>query len=513
MNPTFSHAPTTPVAIVGAGPVGLSLALGLARHGVRSVLIERKAATGQHSKAPGIHVRTREILRLWGIEQRFLDAGVLQRRVLRYAAAPGRRPLVVMDYSELDAEADRAGILILEQAHTERLLLEAVRETGLCEVSFGADVVALEQDSEAVRLRVREDGTERVLGAEFVVGCDGASSFVRGALGLPFEGITYSVRPLLADVRIADERDALPWPRTRNLRSGLTTAIRLRPGLWRIIRLERGDSRKGEEVPEEELRARVAEVLGEGPFEVVWASRFRIHLRSAPRFRVGRVLLAGDAAHIHSPAGGLGMNGGIQDAHNLAWKLAYALRGGDTERLLDSYDIERRAVIVERVSRYSDGLTRFFLQAPSILRACTFLLVRSTFGVPRLRRMWLRRSTMIDLDYPASPLLDGRARAAGVRLPNPLLRSPGGAAVRLYDLLPNAPVILDVAEKRQFVTDLPVAEVIRIGRGGYEEPAGLLRKLLGGKEGWILVRPDAHIAWARHRREAMGEGVRHALGT
>jgi hypothetical protein len=362
------------------------------------------------------------------------------------------------------------------------------------------------------RLIFREAAAERALDARFVVGCDGASSFVRQALGLTFEGMTYAVRPMLADVRVRDDRDALPWPRTRNGRDGITTGIRLSPGLWRIIRLERGEPAKGDDVPKDEVGERVAEVLGAGPFTPVWASRFRIHLRSSPRFRVGRVLLAGDAAHVHSPAGGLGMNGGIHDAHNLAWKLAAALDGGDIDRLLDSFDVERRAVMVESVSRYADLVTRAFLQGPLRVRQLAFFLFRSVLRVPRLRRMSLRRATMIDLAYPASPLLERGARAAGVRLPNVLLRSPDGAAVRLYELLPPGPLMLDVADARALRIELPVPHVLRIGQGAYQDRSGRLRRLLSGTDGWILVRPDAHIAWARDNLKGIGDAVRHALG-
>ncbi len=401
---------------------------------------------------------------------------------------------------------------MLEQGYTEKLLLEAVQESGMCDVRFGAEVIELAPRADGARVTIQEGGKSRALDAEFVVGCDGASSFVRNALGLPFEGITYSIRPMLADVCVADERDALPWPRIRNTRSGLTFTLRLRRGLWRIVRLERGDPVKGDDVPEEELNDRVQEVLGPGPVKVVWASRFRIHRRSSPRFRVGRVLLAGDAAHVHSPIGGLGMNAGIQDAHNLAWKLAYALRGGDLERLLDSYDVERRAVVVETVSRYTDFNTRAVLQTPSVVREAVFFLWRLAFKIPRLRRMILRRATMIDLDYPASLLLDRRARSAGVRLPNPPLRSREGAEVRLYDLLPNGPVILNIGQDRDLPGNLPVEEVIRIGPGGYLDPTGSLSGLLGGQHGWILVRPDAHITWARDELEGIDVAVKHALG-
>lgn len=511
MDQNSSTDSRTPVAIVGAGPTGLSLALGLARHGVRSVLIEKNTSTSKYSKAPGIHLRTLEIFRQWGVGQRVLDAGRLIQTIRMHAAERGD-PLFTLDFSELDGEAQRPGILLLEQGETEKLLLEAVQESGMCEVRFGAEAVKLVPREDGAEVTIREDGVERSLEAEFVVGCDGAHSFVRRALDLSFEGITYSIRPMLADVRVEDDRDALPWPRVRNARDGLTVALRLRPELWRIIRLDMGEPTK-DEVPDAEVHRRAGEVLGKGPVEVVWANRFQIHRRSSPRFRVGRVLLAGDAAHIHSPVGGQGMNAGIQDAHNLAWKLAYALRGGDRERLLDSYDVERQAVVVGSISRYTDLLTRLFLQAPSIVRSGAFVLLDWMLALPRLRSMLLRRTAMIDLGYPASPLLDSEARAAGVRLPNPVLYTGDGKGLRLYDLLSNKPVILEVAENRDFTEDLPVDEVIRIGPGGdYFNPSGLLRGLLGQKDGWILVRPDAHVAWARDHLDGLEVAVQHALG-
>jgi 2-polyprenyl-6-methoxyphenol hydroxylase-like FAD-dependent oxidoreductase len=501
-----------PVAIVGAGPVGLALALGLARQGVRSLVVERRDAPSEHSKAPGIHVRTREVLRQWGLEDRFLAAGQLTGSLTLHTPAPARPPLATIDFRELVDEADRPGLLILEQSETERLLLDAVRESGSSEVRFSAEAVGLEQDDGRVRLSLRGGQDGQVVEAAYVVGCDGAGSFVREALGLPFDGMTYSVRPMLADVRISDARDELPWPRTLNARGGITTAIRLKPGLWRLIRLERGDPEQGEDVRGAEVRARMVEVLGEGPCELVWASRFRIHRRASPRFRVGRVLLAGDAAHVHSPVGGLGMNGGIQDAHNLAWKLAHALRGGDADRLLASYEVERRAVVVEDVSRYTDVVTRLFLQAPAVARQAAFALFRLAARSRRLRRMNLRRTAMLDLGYPASPLLDADERAAGVRLPNPVLRAPDGQESRLYDLLPNAPVLIELGTPSEKPEGLPVDRVIRVGPDGYAEPAGLLRGLLGADDGWLLVRPDAHVAWGRTRTEGMAEAARLALG-
>ncbi|WP_046471298.1 FAD-dependent oxidoreductase [Allosalinactinospora lopnorensis] len=513
MNDDLAPGTRVPVAIIGAGPVGLSLALGLARQGVRAVLVEQDGGTSDRSKAPTIHTRTREIFRGWGVERPMVDEGELVGDLRVRSADSGNETLFSLDFSELDDEADRPGILFLEQGRIERLLLRAVRESGLCDIRFGTELVGMDIAEDGVKLTVRRAIGEYSFEAGFVVGCDGANGFVRGALRLPFEGITYPVRPVLADVRVADERNALPWPRLHNGRGGLASAIRLRPGLWRIVRLA-GNPGQSEVVPDDEVRELAADVLGPGPVEVVWAGRFRVHRRWSPHFRVGNVLLAGDAAHVHPPLGGHGMNVGIQDAANLAWKLAQALSGGDVERLLESYDVERRE-IVGTVSRWATVNSLLFLQAPLIVRTGMLRFVPAMFAVPHLRRLNLRRVAMLDLTCPASPLMDHEERAAGMRLPNPLLRSAEGADVRLYDLLPNGAALIEVgrgAGADVSEGDLPVDKVVRIGPGGYFDPTGLLRGLLREQEGWILVRPDGHIAWARHRSKGMGEAARHALG-
>jgi 2-polyprenyl-6-methoxyphenol hydroxylase-like FAD-dependent oxidoreductase len=504
-------AQPAPVAIVGAGPVGLSLALGLARQGVPSVLLERHGSVSERSKAPAIHVRTREIFRLWRVEDRFVNAGFLAPSLTLHSVVPSEKPLYTIDFSGLVPEAERPGLLLLEQGETEKLLLQAVRETGLCDVRFGHEATGLEQQAGGVRLTVREAREEYVITAAYVVGCDGAGSFVRETLDLPFDGMTYSLHPMLADVRVDDDRNDLPWPRLWNGARQLAFAVRLPSGLWRLVAIAR-DAPTGEgEIAPEEVLACVRTLLGNGSAEIVWSSRFSIHKRSSPRFRVGRVLLAGDAAHVHSPAGGFGMNGGIHDAHNLAWKIAAVLAGGDEDRLLESYDIERRAVIVERVSRASNVLTRTVLDVPASVRRVAFFAFRMAMRVAPIRSRMLRRIAMLDLDYPASPLLDPRDRASGKRLPNPLLRAPDGTRVRLYHLLSDEATLLDVSQDRRSPAILPLA-TLHIGQGGYADTSGLLRELLGGRDGWILVRPDAHIAWARHERGGMEEALARALG-
>jgi 2-polyprenyl-6-methoxyphenol hydroxylase-like FAD-dependent oxidoreductase len=511
----------TLVGIVGAGPVGLALALGLARHGVRTVVVEKNDSTSRYSKAPAIHVRTREVLRLWRVEQRFLEAGVLKPVLEMHDSRPNGGLLLTIDFAAIDDESDRPGLLVLEQGRTEALLLQAAQETGLCEVRFGTEAVGMSLRPERVTLTLRADGRDSSIDSSFVVGCDGAKSNVRDALGLPFDGVTYPVRPMLADVRIGDQRDALPWPRITNASDGIAFTARLSPGLWRIVRIERGEPSQSDEVPDAEVRRCVDELLGPGAFDVVWSSRFRIHRRSAPRFRIGRVLLAGDAAHVHSPAGGQGMNAGIQDAHNLAWKLALALRRADgtADRLLDSYDVERRAVVVGDVSSQTNILTRVLMQTPATIRDVVFTLVRVALRVPRLRRAALRRATMIDLDYPASPILNSGERKAGIRLPDVMLRSPDGEDVRLYSLLPDGPALISIerqGEPAPHLSDVGVDTVIRVGAGSFGDPRGVLHRLLGiDRAAVVLVRPDAHIAFvrdARHDRGGFGDAVQRALG-
>jgi len=477
---------------------------------VKSILIERKGHASRRSKAPGIHVRTREIFRQWGIEDRFLATGTLLQQITLYS--PSSSVLGSIDFSSLEPEADRPGLLVLEQGKTEKLLLDAVRETGLCDVRFTTEAVALEQNAENMQLLCR-GGADTMIDARYVVGCDGAGSFIRQALGLPFDGFTYSVRPMLADVRIKDVRDDLPWPRIWNSPGGITAAIRLEAGLWRLIRLEKGQPDADETVPEQEIATHVAQTLGVGPFDVEWANRFRIHLRSAPTFRVGRVLLAGDAAHIHSPAGGLGMNAGIQDAHNLAWKLAAAMRGGNEESLLSSYDVERRSVTVEEVSRYADSITRIFLQSPKAVRTLAFLALRPLLAVPPIRKIVLQRLTMIDLAYAASPLLRPGSKAIGKRLPNPVLRSPDGSDRRLYELVPNAAFLIHLTDAPADGPPLPLEHVIRIGAHGYRDVAGVLRQMAGRRGEWILVRSDLHIAWVGETMEGLDDIMRETLGS
>lgn len=518
----FGEPYTAPVAIIGAGPVGLSLALGLARSGVRSVLLERKRTTSVRSKAPALHLRTREILRQWGVEHTLREAGTLLETMPVYTAA-GRR-LLEFDFARLAGEAEQPGVLFLEQGRTEQLLLEALRATGYCDVRFGAEVSAVETGPDSTAVTYVDAGVSRVVDARFTVGCDGSGSMVRTALGLAFDGAALPVRATLADVRVADGRDSFPWPRYHDGARGITGAQRLAPGHWRLVRVEsERDVLSRPEAPDEHVTAQevdgwVGEVLGPGPAPVIWASRFQFQRRSSPRYGVGRVLLAGDAAHVFPPVMGQGMNAGIQDAHNLAWKLAAALDGGDAEALLASYDEERRRA-VGAVSRYVERRARLGVQAPRAVRSAVLGVMRFAMAVPAARNRSLRSLAMLDRGYHASPLLDPADRAAGVRLPDPELHGPEGERVRLHHALPVGAALLRLGDQEppsgptaRIAEDGGLPPVLRIGTGAYRDRSGVLRTLLGASQGWILVRPDRHVAWARTASDSLAPAVRRALG-
>ncbi len=523
-----------PVLIAGAGPVGLSLALGLARHGVRALVVEEDDELSEHSRAPALHTRTLEIFRAWGVLDDFLAAGDLRTRVALWV--PGReRPAFELDLTPLTELSACGGMMILPQNRTERLLADAVADSGMVEVRFGHRLASFSAGAEGVVARVEpRGGAAYDVEAGFLVGCDGADSTVRRGLELPFPGKTYPSRLMLADVTFPDARGELPGPRLAPLRRGLLFALPLGEGLWRIVgSLGRQESEE-EAVGEAGVGGRVEELFGAGPWRTVWASTFEIHCRTSPRFRAGRVLLAGDAAHVNSPAGGQGMNSGIQDAHNLAWKLGRVFAGGDAEVLLGSYDAERRPAVLTRTDRFTDLLTRFALLPVPLLRRAGAAVARAALGRRWTMRRIAPRIGMLDVRYSGSPLLAGGDGRVGARAPDGVLLRPGGGQVRVHDLCcPTSALLLfdderlprwAPAEVRRLlgVVDgvgvhrvLPAETEARLGADDLRDSDDSVWRRWGAEAGLVaLVRPDGHVGWTAHRPrpEALVTAVGRALG-
>lgn len=366
--------PDTDVLIVGAGPTGLTLAAALLQRGIRSTLIDRQVAGANTSRAAVIHARTLEVLEPLGAADPLVALGV---QAQRFTIRDRDRVLVPIGFAELPTRYPYT--LMVSQAVTEQVLLQRLGSLG-GQVQRPLQLTALRQDEEGVDAQL-DDG--RTLRARFVVGCDGMHSAVRNSAGIGFEGGSYGESFLLADVRLAggvptDEVILYFSPR------GMAVVAPLPEGVHRIVAPvddapEKPDARFVQGLLDERGPQRYpVRVLG----EPIWGSRFRVHHRIADRYRAGRVLLAGDAAHVHSPAGGQGMNMGILDAMRLADALVQATRGELSA--LDAYAAERRPIAREVVA-LADRLTRL-ATVPPALRGLRNLMLRSVSLLPPMRR-------------------------------------------------------------------------------------------------------------------------------
>ncbi len=332
----------TDVIIVGAGPTGLSFACQLARYGVNFVIVEKNEGLTPYSKALGVHARTLEIYEQLGLAESATTQGTIAGKV---RMLEGGEVLGEVDLSNIgEGLSAYPYMLVLEQSKNERLLYEYLQSHGK-DVLWRTELVSFSQNTSSVTAQIKNaTGASQVIEAKYLVGCDGPRSPVRHALGLSFEGSTFERLFYVADVQIDWEfsHDALHVCLARN---AVVAFFPMRgENRYRIVgAFPEGFDKDEGEILYQEIEARIKEEA-EIKLEIShvnWFSTYKVHTRHVNKFSEGRCFLAGDAAHIHTPAGGQGMNTGIQDAYNLAWKMAYVLRGDADERILDTYNEER----------------------------------------------------------------------------------------------------------------------------------------------------------------------------
>ena len=337
----------TDVLVVGAGPTGLTLAASLVARGVRTTVVDRLAAGANTSRAAVVNARSLEVLEDLDVARRLVKEGV---QAPRFSIRDGSRTLIPIDFSVLPT--DYAYSLMLPQSSTERLLLDRLVELGGT-VLRPKTLITIAPDADGVTAGFDDGDTIR---ARYAVGADGIRSIVRERAGIGFRGGRYDESFTLADVRLSGDAPVdeviLFWAK-----AGLTVVAPLPDGVHRIV----APVADAPESPSAQFIQELLDTRGLGAgrmvvTDVVWGSRFRIHHRVADTYRVGRLLLAGDAAHVHSPAGGQGMNLGIQDAVVLSDALVGVL-GGASDTLLDDYSAARRP-IAEQVVAMTDRLTR-----------------------------------------------------------------------------------------------------------------------------------------------------------
>ncbi|MEW1549596.1 FAD-dependent monooxygenase [Streptomyces tsukubensis] len=485
--PDHYHARTegpvtdTDVVVVGAGPTGLLLAGDLAAAGVRTVLVERRPpGLSNLTRAFGVHARTLELLDARGLADELVATGL---------PLTGFRPFrfLTVDLTELPTRYPF--VLVTPQYEVERLLERRAVEAG-AELRYGTELTGLRQNADGA-VAVTAGGGE--LTARYLVGADGARSTVRRRLGLPFPGGSVIRSMVLADVRLAEEPAVLPAAGT----TGDTIALVLPfgDGWYRVMCWDRARQLPDTEpVGLDEIREVLTRTLGTdyGLRDPRWLSRFHCDERQVPAYRDRRVFLAGDAAHIHSPAGGLGLNTGLQDAANLSWKLAAALRGaaGDPEALLDSYHAERHPVGRE-VIRTSGLVLRLAMARGLPLRAVRAVLAGALVALPPLTRRAIAQVTGVGIAYPAPR---GAHPATGRRVPDLAL-----AQGRLYELLRAGGFVLVTPE---YATPVEHPGVIH---AHWQTPSSGRPP----RDTELLIRPDGRIAWAS--RHPDGAGLRAAL--
>ena len=499
------------VLIAGAGPVGLVLACDLARRGVKARLIDKNEGPTDLSKAIGVHARSLELFQDLGIVDEAIKRGAAMRGALIFS---GEHKLVELDLDKLDSPYPM--LLDLVQGETERLLIEHLESLG-GHPERNVELLSFEQDTDGVTATLRNsNGTEETCRAAYLVGCDGAHSTVRHALELSFEGEALPNNMILADVHLAWD---MPPDRIimEFAQDGLLFAAPIAGGRARIL----GDI--PDDVTDITLEVVQDFMNARSPVPVtvsdpVWLTTFRISERQVDRYREGRVFVAGDAAHVHSPAGGQGMNTGMQDVYNLGWKLGLAVSGRANDELLDSYNGERHPVGAQVLKE--TGTMLRMVNVKSIVGRVTRDTLMSLLG-PRetvQKRLRLQLSQHA-INYRGSKLVADHWHhghqeiKAGERAPDGPLVDPQGKTTTLFETMRGTNHVLlafaggvgdgPVRQCAEAVAarhgDLVNAMVIDGGTGSWGDPDHALHDRYGAREGAIFViRPDGYVGLASH---------------
>jgi 3-(3-hydroxy-phenyl)propionate hydroxylase len=507
--PVSDRGHRQPVVIVGAGPIGMTAALTLARYGVRSVLLDRKDTFNDGSRATCIARPSMQIFDRIGAVAPFVEKALPWRYGRSYY---GDRMIFRLDMPDPPGEKYRP-MYNMQQQYTEKFLHDAIERSDLIDMRWQSEVVAISQDKDHVTLRVTTPVETYDMEAAYCLASDGARSPLRGMLGLRLKGDNHEGRYVIADVQMnhdfPTERRAFFEPKGN---PGGTVLVHRQPdNLWRIdYQLKPGESEE-EALTEANIRTRVTAILGdlghEGAWALEWWSIYSANTLCLDDYRRGRVFFVGDSAHIVPIFGVRGLNNGLADAHNIGWKLAYVLTGTAGPRLLDSYTPERRGATLDVFA--NAGKSTRFMTPPSrgwrIAREAALSLSLTqefTRGLANPRQMQpytyaqspLTPFPARDAAFTAGPSCGSATPNAGLADGGHLLDHAGDGSTLLVFGEPAARdgmarVLAMLRERDRH------SRVVTIGPPGIPDPDGEIARIYGAEEGTVyLLRPDLHIA-------------------
>jgi 2-polyprenyl-6-methoxyphenol hydroxylase-like FAD-dependent oxidoreductase len=471
------------VLVVGAGPVGLTLANELVRHGISVRIVDKAAERTDKSKALVLWSRSLELFDDAGYVDPFLPAGFQARGA---QITNGKDVIARVTFDSTDSRYDYA--LMIPQSETERILDERLAQHGV-KVERSVEMTSFADKGTGIEATLRKaDGTTETLTADWLVGCDGAHSTVRHGLNFAFEGNTLASDWVLGDGFITGlepkDRLHIVWHR-----DGILAFFPIVGNRWRVVGdfgVAEGSGRRPDptldEINQMMAHRGSPSLVMSNP---VWLASFRINERKVKEYSKGRVFLAGDAAHVHSPAGGQGMNTGMQDAFNLAWKLALVIGGSARPALLDSYSPERTAV-GNRVLRNAGRMTEVATLRNPMLQSVRNTVARFATSLPFVQHKMANTLSEMDIGYPESPLTvrDGDAGPgpkAGERWPE---RLPSGAGGMKFVAAGPSDVTAALAAK------YPQLVVAANAQGAHA--AGLR-----------LIRPDGYVGYAGSAKDPL----------
>jgi 2-polyprenyl-6-methoxyphenol hydroxylase-like FAD-dependent oxidoreductase len=497
----MSHdADRLPVLVIGAGPTGLTAALELSRLGVDVRIVDRTQQPSTTSRALGVQARTLELLRSRGVGDEMVRLGNRARRTALHADG---RQIADIDFTRMRSQFDF--ILVLAQSETERVLTEQLCRQGV-KVERGVQFASLVEGSASVEVTLTTpDGGLEAVEASYVIAADGSHSAVRKFLGLPFTGRALPQSYVLGDVHVAG---AIPEDQLSIFvaANGFLAVFPMGDGRFRFMATDPdGVTGEADEPSLADIQALYDRTvhLPAQLYRLNWSSRFRINSRHMQTLRRGRVFFGGDSAHVHSPAGGQGMNAGIQDMVNLSWKLAMVVRGAARPELLDTYESDRLPVIRQLVGM-TERATRVFNSTNPLVHRALVRFAPVALSWTAVQDKAAPRLGQIAASYRDAQIAKGGGRIgalrAGDRVPDVEL-----ADGRLYDLLDtSAPTLIVSGFVPGFVSGgsekvaeafAPWADVITV------REVRLPGELVPGS-GWLLVRPDGYLAAAGHAGQA-----------